>query len=233
MGDIDDLLDSIFAGLPSGFVSEFERWVRGSRRFKAFALSHRSKIRTKLKNVRDEGGLQDLQAELEAAFLLLHEERFALDYEAYVAAKQRGPDFTVTYKANVRFNVEVRRIRGLEWDDRASDARLSKLMAVLCDKVGQMPAGIVNLLWLKAEQDVSTADLAQAERYLRQLAESKAEDYFTRRGFASAAAFLRQSGQLSAIALHQMDGMTFWLNPHARHKTPPDLLTALRRLGAG
>lgn len=233
MGDIDDLLDSIFAGLTAGFASEFERWVRGSRRFKAFAASHRSKIRTKLKNVRDEGGLQDLRAELEAAFLLSHEERFAIDYETYAAAKQRGPDFTVTFKAYVRFNVEVRRIRSLELDAVDTDARIAKVMSVLCDKVGQMPPGILNLLWLKAEQDVSTTDLAQAERILRQLAERKAEDYFTRRGFVNAAAFLRQSGQLSAIVLRQTDRIDLWLNPHARHKAPPDLLTAFRRLGAG
>ncbi|MFN8375719.1 MAG: hypothetical protein U0694_22965, partial [Anaerolineae bacterium] len=192
MPPLDELLDYLFDGKRPALYPEFEGWVRESRRFKAFAIAYRGKIRTKLKNVRDEHGMKDVRAELLSAALLLREERFTLEYEKYAASKQRGPDFSVTFKTHTPFNVEVRRIRSLELDDGDSDeARQLKLMAVLCDKVGQMPPGIVNLLWLTGERALAEAELSQAANTLRLRAEHKAEDFFTRRGFDSAADFLR------------------------------------------
>jgi hypothetical protein len=230
MTALDDLLDYIFDGKKPALYPEFEGWVRGSRRFSAFAIRYRSKIRTKLKNVRDEGGLKDLRAELETAALLLREERFTVEYEKYAASKQRGPDFTVTFKTHTPFNVEVRRIRRVELGHGGAEASTGKLMAVLCEKVGQMPPSIVNLLWLAAEREISEADLIRAVMTLRQLAERKAEDLFTRRGFDSAADFIKQYRQLSGIVLRQSGEHVLWLNSLARHKTPPEIVTAIRRL---
>jgi hypothetical protein len=229
MTALDDLLDDIFDGKKPALYPEFEGWVRGSRRFKAFAISYRGKIRAKLKNVRDEGSMKDLGAELETAALLLHEERFTLEYEKYAASKQRGPDFTVTFKTHTPFNVEVRRIRSAELDDGDTEARVGKLMAVLCDKVRQMPPSIVNLLWLTAEREISEADLTRAVITLRQLAERKAEDFFRLRGFESAADFLKQYRHLSGIVLHQSGENVLWLNSLARHKAPSEIVTAIQR----
>src|SRR5947207_9376737 len=106
--------------------------------------------------------MKDLRAELETAALLLRDERFTLEYEKYAASRQRGPDFTVTFKTHTPFNVEVRRIRSVELDDGNNEAPTGKLMAVLCDKVGQMPPSIINLLWLVAEREISQADLTRA-----------------------------------------------------------------------
>ncbi|MBA3869235.1 MAG: hypothetical protein H0X30_08780 [Anaerolineae bacterium] len=227
---LDDLLDYIFDGKKPALYPEFEAWLRASRRFKAFTTTYRDKIRTKLKNVRDEAGTKDVRAELETASLLLHEERFTLEYEKYAASKQRGPDFTVTFKTHIPFNVEVRRFRSRELDGADADAHLGKLITILCDKVGQMPPGILNLLWLIAEHEIPEADLNRAAITLRQLAERKDEDYFTRRGFESAAAFLKQYNRLSAIVLRQSGQNVVWLNSLARHKAPPDLMTAIQRL---
>jgi hypothetical protein len=55
MDTVDELLDYIFEGKKPALYPEFERWIRGSRRFKAFATTFRSKIRSKLKTARDEG----------------------------------------------------------------------------------------------------------------------------------------------------------------------------------
>jgi hypothetical protein len=230
MTTLDDLLDDIFDGQQPAFYAEFEGWVRSSRRFKAFATGYRGKIRSKLRNVRDDGGMQDLRAELETAALLLRDERFTLEYEKYAASKQRGPDFTVTFKTHTPFNVEVRRIRSVELDGADSEARIGKLMAVLCDKVGQMPPSIVNLLWLTAEREIPEADLTQAAMALRQLAEHKSDDFFTRRGFESAADFLKHYRQLSGIVVHRPGENVLWLNSLARHKVPPDIVTAIQRL---
>jgi hypothetical protein len=227
---LDDLLNEIFDGKKPALYPEFEGWVRESRRFKAFVTSYRGKIRAKLKNVRDEAGLNDLRAELETAVLLLRDERFTLDYEKYAALKQRGPDFTVTFKTHTPFNVEVRRIRSVEMDDDP-DARIGKLMTVLCDKVEQMPPSIVNLLWLTAEREISEANLTHAGLTLRQLAERKTEDFFTRRGYKNAADFLKHYRHLSGIVLRQSGEQVLVLNSLARHKVPPEIVTAIQRLG--
>jgi hypothetical protein len=202
------LLDDIFAGERPALYAEFEGWVRGSRRFQAFAAAYDTKIRAKLNRAGDDASIEDVRAELETAALLLRERRFTVEYETYAARKQRGPDFTVTFKTHTPFNVEVRRIRSLELDGGDEEARTGKLVAVLCDKVGQMPPSIVNLLWLITGDEMSEDDLARAVDTLRELAERKVEAFFTRRGFRSAAAsYLKQYRQLSGIVLRQPDAI--------------------------
>ncbi len=231
MTALDDLLDGIFDGKQPALRAEFEGWARESRRFKAFAAAYQGKMRAKLRNAHSDDSLKDVRAELETAALLLRDERFTLEYEKYAASKQRGPDFTVTFRTHTPFNVEVRRVRSVELGDGDAEARAGKLMAVLCDKVGQMPPSIVNLLWLIADGAVSEDDLTHAVTTLRQLAERKAEDFFARRGFESAADFLRQYRHLSGIVLHQSGGNVLWLNSLARHKAPPEIVTAIQRIG--
>jgi hypothetical protein len=226
----NDLLDYIFDGKRPVLYHEFESWVRDSRHFKTFAVVYRGKIRAKVRNARGDGGMKDVRAELETAARLLREERFTLEYEKYAASKQRGPDFTITFKTHTPFNVEVRRIRNVELNDADVEARTAKVMAVLCEKVGQMPPSIVNLLWLTSERGISEADLNRAIMTLRQLAERKAEDFFTRRGFQSAVDFLKHHRRLSGIVVRQADENVLWLNPLARHPVPPGIVTALRRL---
>jgi len=230
MAALDDLLDYLFDGQRPALYPEFEGWLRGSRRFHAFAHTYRGKIRAKLRNARDQEGLKDVRAELETAALLLRDDRFTLEYEKYAASKQRGPDFTVTFKTHTPFNVEVRRIRGVELEEGDAEARLAKLVTVLGDKVRQMPPSIINLLWLIAEDDVTETDVAQAAATLRQLAERKVELFFTRRGFESAGDFLKQYGRLSGVIVRQSGEPVLWLNPLARHKAPPEIAAALRRL---
>ncbi len=227
----DDLLAFVFDGKQPDFYAEFERWLRASRRFKAFAVRYSGKIRTKLKHARDEASLKDVQAELEAAWLLLGDERFALEYEKYASTKQRGPDLTVTFRTHTLFNVEVRRIRATELDEQDPEAITGKLIAVVGDKAGQMPPGIVNLLWLAAERPIHESDLIRAVTTLRLFAERKDDAFFIRRGYEHASGFLRHYRQLSAIVLRQPGEPVWWLNPLARHTAPPEIVTAIRRLG--
>lgn len=232
MSDLDDLLVHIFDGRKISLYFEFERWLRGSRRFRAFASEHRDKIRSKLRNAGDEGGLRDLWAELETASLLLREDRFTLDYEKYAALKRRGPDFTVTFRTHTPFNVEVRRIRAAELEGGDTEVRLGKLMTVLVDKAGQMPPGAVNLLWLASQSEIGPDRLSQTVSTLLRLAESKDEGYFTRHNFEGAAAFLRQFRHLSGVVMRQPNGLALWQNAQARHKVPPEIGSAILRLPA-
>lgn len=227
MTPTDDLLAEIFDGSRGPLYGEFAAWLRASRRFQAFATEYRTKIRAKLKNARDAEGLKDARAELEAAALLLREKSFALEYEKYATSGGRGPDFTVTFKTHTPVNIEVRRVRAA---DPARQA--ARLVAVLCDKVGQMPPGTLNLLWLTAERDLSEAQLAAVGLTLRQLAEGKADPFFAARGFEGAADFLKQYQRLAGVVLRQREAEV-WLNPLARHKVPPEIVRALHRAATG
>ena len=120
----------------------------------------------------------------------------------------------------------MRRLYGLE--STGSDI---KMMSVLCNKVGQMPPSIVNLLWLVADRPVTGDELTEAVTTLRQLAERKEETFFVRGGFESAADFLRRYPRLSGIVVSQLTPLVVWLNPAARHKTPSKIAAAVQRLG--
>lgn len=229
MSTHDTLLDDLFGGRQVALRAEFDGWLRGSRRFAAFADVYRGKIRAKVRHAADADGLRDVRAELEAAALLLGDERFAVEYEKYAAAKQRGPDLTVTFKTHTSFNVEVRRLRALEAGGDP-EARAARLVYVLVDKVRQMPPSIINLLWLSGDAPAAEDDLSAAATTLRQLAERKTDDFFTRRGYESATDFQRYYGRLSGVVWRWPGEPVVWLNPLARHKAPPELVTAIRRL---
>lgn len=232
MTPTDDLLAEIFDGSRGPLYGEFAAWLRASRRFQAFATEYRTKIRAKLKNARDAEGLKDARAELEAAALLLREKSFALEYEKYATSGGRGPDFTVTFKTHTPVNIEVRRVRAADFDAADPARQAARLVAVLCDKVGQMPPGTLNLLWLTAERDLSEAQLAAVGLTLRQLAEGKADPFFAARGFNDAVDFLRQYQWLAGVVLRQREAEV-WLNPLARHKVPPEIIRALRHAASG
>lgn len=227
----DDILRDIFGGERPALYGEFEGWLRGSRRFQGFAGDYRTKIRAKLRHAAGAEGRDDVRAELETAFYLLQEKSFTLAYEKYAAARQRGPDFTVTFKTHTPFNVEVRRLRALELDEAGSEARQGKLLAVLVDKARQMPPSIINLLWLAAGDSLPGDELAAAHVALLRLAERKDEAFFTRRGFASAAAFLKQYQRLSGIVYRQPTAFVVWPNPVARHPAPPAIVRAIEQVG--
>ena len=51
-----------------------------------------------------------LQSELLVANLIVADRRFELSFEAY-GARRLGPDLTVAFRTNQRFNIEVTRLR--------------------------------------------------------------------------------------------------------------------------
>src|SRR5437764_481069 len=107
----DDVLPYIFGNTRLPLAVQFAQWVQASPRFRAFAVTYRDKIRKKVRGITEAEGYRDLQAELAAAYFLALERRFLVEYEKYGVGKQRGPDFSVTYKTHIRFDVEVTRLR--------------------------------------------------------------------------------------------------------------------------
>jgi hypothetical protein len=93
-----------------GLQLELGRWIESSPRFGAFLVANQDKVRKKLTTSDDEEHRLDVRAELLVAALLVADRRFEVAFEAY-GARRLGPDLTVTFRANQRFNLEVTRLR--------------------------------------------------------------------------------------------------------------------------
>ncbi|HJZ47443.1 MAG TPA: hypothetical protein VKE41_09775 [Roseiflexaceae bacterium] len=234
----DELLAYIFQAQTHTLSAQFAPWIASSARFRTFAEQYRDKIRKKVRGIRDAEGLKDLQFELEIAYVLLSERRFIVEYEKGGVGKQRGPDFCVTFKTHIPFNVEVKRIRASEFDRQSEPPEYSRIASTVCQKIGQLPAGMINLLAITSGSSLYQAsDVAAALHGLRARAERKDDAFFARRGFLGASDFLKQYQRLSALLFyaHLADGdgrpSALWLNPVARRRLPDDLRNALQRLG--
>ncbi|MDQ3930984.1 MAG: hypothetical protein M3328_17800 [Chloroflexota bacterium] len=239
-----NLLPYIFTNTRLPLAVQFAHWVEVSPRFRAFAESYRDKIRKKVRGIAEPEGYRDLQAELATAYFLVLERRFLVEYEKYGAGKQRGPDFSITYKTHIRFDVEVTRVRG---GQAGSVPEPGKLANTLCAKLAQLPPSMINILVLAADDAPNSAGdhslaaspapgealasgLRSAVALLQERAERKDDEFFTRRGFLGARDFLKYYNRLSAIRLLTPDAPPLLrLQPQARHPLPPDLATLLRR----
>jgi len=230
---LDDLIAYLFGAGRSSLANEVGAWVASSPRFRAFAETYRDKIRKKARGVRDNEGRRDLAFELAIAVRLLAERRFALEYESY-GVGQRAPDFRVTFRTNLRFNVEVRR---LHWSAATPGAPidLARVIRAVSDKLGQLPAAMINVLFLGADGPSSAADaLAPAMRSLEERAAGKDEMFFEQRGFTGTRDFQRHYRRLSGAVWFDRDEggpPSLWRNPQARHPLPADLARALSQLG--
>jgi len=227
---LETLLDELFDGKRPPLYHEVAQWTRTSRRFRAFAETYRVKIRAKIGRIRTAEEMADLRAELQTAAILAQEPQFALEYEKYAAHKQRGADFTATWKTHTPVNIEVRRVRSADLDLTDADARLVKLVHILADKIGQTSPSVINLLWLVTEEQIAQEDIARAMQWLRSTAEQKVDAFFMRRDYRNAADFLKRYQQLTAIAVRLPAEPFLWQNPIARHKLPAPLTTILLRL---
>jgi hypothetical protein len=227
---LDELTAHLFGADLSVLAAEVGPWLVTSPRFRVFAETYRDKIRKKARGLREDEARRDFAFELAIALRLVEDRRFALEYESY-GTGQRAPDFRVTFRSGTRFNVEVRRLRGpaLMPNGPADPARLIR---AVCDKLGQMPPSMINVLVLGADQPSSAAEaLAPAMVRLQDRAAQKDEVFLEQRGFTGTRDFLRQYQRLSgALWLAGERGAfraSLWRNPQARHPLPADLARAL------
>jgi hypothetical protein len=227
---LDELIAYIFGGDHSPLAAEVGSSLVESPRFRAFAETYRDKIRKKARGMRDDEGRRDLAFELAVAVRLLQEHRFALEYESY-GMNQRAPDFRVTFRSKLRFNVEVRRLRrpaptpGMSTDQ-------APLIRAVCDKLGQLPPAMINVLVLGADGPPSAAEaLVPAMLWLQDRATHKDEALFLQRGFTSTRDFIRHYQRLSAAIWLAGESnpprTSLWRNPQARHPLPVDLARLL------
>lgn len=220
-----ELVTYLFGPGPSWLATELGSRLSASQRFRTFAETYRDKIRKKARGVRDEEGRRDLAFELAVAHRLLEDARFIVEYESY-GARKRAPDFRVTFRTRVHFNVEVRRLRHFA-PAAAGQSDTGRLIRAVTDKLGQLTPAMINVLVLGTED--SGADVvASAMRWLQARAASREETWFVQRGFAGTRDFLRHYQRLSgALSLSADGAASLWRNGQARHPLPPDLAKAL------
>ncbi len=228
------ILAFIFDDPGDPLAARFAEWIAASPRFRAFAATYQDKIRKKLRGIRDAEGYRDLLAEIEAAYLLLEERRFTLEYERGGVGKQRGPDFTVTFKTHTLFNVEVKRLRASMVEQRAEEASpLNKIVNAVCDKLPQLPPSAVNILLLAADGEAFTQhEVAAAIKLLKDRAERKDDLFFVRRGLDGAGDFLKHYRRLSGILFRGAGQPSLWTNPEAKHPLPAPVGLILAPLGS-
>jgi hypothetical protein len=238
MSSPHDLLLYVFGRVAHPLAVQLAEWVNTSARFRAFLDIYRDKVRKKVRVAQSSDELNDLRAELAVAYLLLQDRRCVVEYEKLGVRQQRAPDFTVIFKTHTPFNVEVTRLRSTTQEEKegAGDGSY-KLVNTLCDKLGQLPPSVMNLLALVTEQNVYTPDqVHRVFELLRERAIQKDENFFFRRGLEGVRHFHRQQQRLSAVLLcprndqNQRLPPSLWLNPQAKHPLPPELKNLLRAL---
>ena len=207
------------AGQLSG---ELLQWMDASGRFTAFVETYRDKIRKKIRVTREPESMLDVRGELEVACGLLSDRRLEVAYEPYASAKKRGPDFAVTYRTNLVFNIEVARIRvedseaeALSLARQAEQAHLperahlserarkeERILRILLDKLGQMQPGMPNLLVIHTREELVRAiDLGRLMQAVKTRVEGKDPAFYGASRYSGPAAFYKDFLRLSGILL--------------------------------
>lgn len=230
---IDDLLNYLFDGQSHPLAVPVATWLGDSRRFTHFANTFRDKIRKKLRTMQDRERLQDLQLELETAYLLLRERSLDLVYESQLG-RVRFPDFEVTFTTSLTFMVEVTRLRTPARPALIPDVS-ERIADAMCDKLGQFPPQRSNILLVGIDGPCPMpTDLHAALLRIQQRAERNDATLLQQHGFRDRTDFFRQYQRLSEILirgsqLQAGESVVAWVNPQAKYPLPSKVRTALYR----
>jgi hypothetical protein len=219
----DELMRHVAQRLRPSLQSELGHWLEESPRFRAFLTRHQDKVRKKLTSTDDDEHRLNVRAELLVAHLILADRRFEVAFEAYGSGR-RGPDFTLTFRANQRLNLEVTRLQA------TGDPGADRLANVIVGKLQQLPAEVPNALvivgrGLSLDEDA----LAAAPRLLKAHADAQDDAFFVRRGFATLRDLYSRYARLGGVFVidEAQQHVTFWANREARHPLPKDAAAAL------
>jgi hypothetical protein len=227
-----DLNAYLFEGQPHLLSGALMQWMEASSRFTAFVETYRDKIRKKIRINRELESTLDLRGELEVAYCLLSDRRLEVAYEPYASAGRRSPDFAVTYRANLVFNLEVARMRLEENEVSGIDLlrKEERLLRILLYKLGQMQPGIANLLVIHTREEAARAiDLDRFMQVVKTRVEGREAAFYAASRYASPAAFYKDFLRLNGILLWTA-GAQLWVNKQARPGLPEKVLRLVRSL---
>jgi len=214
----DHLVDSAVDPLSDDLLD----WLAASSRFRAFAGEHRDKIRKKLRTAADPEARRDVRAELRVAHALLADRRIAMAFEAY-GSTIGGPDFTLTFRGERPFNLEVTRPRRIPGAGGAGP---------LLTKLRQLPPSVPNAVLVAIEGDNAAAfNAEEAIRALRERAAAKDDAYFAARGLIGRRGFHQRLQRLGAVLVFAEDASgadraESWVNRSARIPVPDGAIRA-------
>lgn len=238
-----ETLNYLFDDRPHILAPHLTHWMRELPRFADFVETHRNKIRKKIRGIPGSDGFHDLRAELETAYLLLREKRFTLAYEPYGQGTGRGPDFAVTFRTRITFNVEVTRMRiSIRENDEGEQSLFDpqvegrRLAEIVGSKLSQMLPSMMNLLVIMADlQTMCELDVGKVMNQLKQRAEQKEPQLFQRHSFRDTSDFFRYYQRLSAVLLRSTGNdesgkcPILWINNQTKHPLPAPICTILQR----
>lgn len=238
-----ETLNYLFDNRPHVLEPPLTQWTSELPRFADFVETHRDKIRKKIRSIPSADGLQDLRAELETAYLLLREKRFTLAYEPYGKGTGRGPDFAVTFRTRITFNVEVTRMQiAIRENDEGEQPLFNpryesrRMAEIVGSKLSQMSPSMMNLLLIMADQPtLCELDVGKVLHQLKQRAEKKEPQLFQRHGFRDTADFFKYYHRLSGVLLRSTGQPEtgrcpiLWLNNQTKHPLPAPVCTILQR----
>lgn len=213
-----DLIAYIFEGQRHILSKELLVWMEESSRFTTFVDTYRDKIRKKIRVTREPESALDVRGELEVAYSLLNDRRLAVTYEPYASAKTRGPDFAVTYRDNLLFNVEVARMR-MEENGAEGSSSERKVERILLGKLGQMQPGKANVLVIQAREEVAQfLDLSKLMHSVKTRVEGKDPAFYAANRYSSPSAFYKDFLHLAGIVLwvQSQSAAQYWTNKQAR-----------------
>lgn len=201
----DELVRTVAARCRPGFQLELAHWLDGTPRFQTFVSAHQDKVRKKLNAATEEARL-DVRAELLVTQCLLTDRRFEVEFEAY-GAQRLGPDLSVTYRTNQRFDMEVTRVRTRD------SLENTKLANVISAKLRQLQTGLPNVLVVACEDLGMTPErLVEGARLVKARSDGK---------------YVRLSGVLMLEETAESTNVSFWPNPEARRPLPPPVLASM------
>lgn len=230
-----DLIAYIFEGKSHRLSGELTQWMEASSRFTNFVETYRDKIRKKIRITRRTANVPDLHGELEVAYCLLNDRRLDVAYEPYASANRRSPDFAVTYRDNLVFNIEVAHIRVEQNGVNGIDLprKEERIQRILLDKLGQMLPGMANLLVIHTHEDLARSiDLDRLMQEVKIKAEKRDPDFYSASGYANPAAFYKDFLHLSGI-LFWIPATQPWINKQARSRLSKKVLRLVSSLPSG
>lgn len=201
-------------------------------RFTTFADTYRDKIRKKIRVTREPESILDLLVELEVAYRLLNDRHLVVAYEPYASEKKRGPDYAVTYRANLVFNIEVARIRvdgnGVEEIDLSR--KEERFLRIMLDKLGQMQPSMANLLVIHTQEELAQAiDVGRLMQEIKTRVEGKDPGFYATIRYTSPAAFYKDFLRLGGILLWSSSAK-LWVNKQARPNLADNVLRRVSSL---
>lgn len=199
----------MFDGKSTLLTRELQHWMEDSGRFTEFVDKYRDKIRKKIRVSDDRERLLDLRGELLVAYRLLVDRRLEVEYEPYASLKGRGADFAVIYRTNLKFNIEVARMRAEAGEFADARHNEGRVLRIVLEKLGQMQTNMPNLLVIHVLEDAAkTIALEELMQGMKNRADKRDASFYSHSRYSTSGEFYKDFLRLS--------GVLFW-EPNAQH----------------